>query len=325
MSKFYSFLAQDIEAFIAYRKKIGYTYDKYQNMFTSFDRYINEKQANLNDLTPNFFLKFRSTLSVEPETINRMFVALRAFFEYLVRIERISVNPLIDISALKTKSYVPFVFSTEQVESILQVIARSIRSNSAPVLLADLAIYSILSLMARCGLRISEPQRLRDEHYRKDEKTIYIKKTKFNKDRLIPLPDSVVTVIDNYLSVRNSIIDQQQIPYLFTTSQGKVKSHSIYKTFHNALKNLKLDHLRYQVGNITFGQPTPHSFRHSFAVNTLRLACEKGKNPENVMPILAAYMGHTDYSYTIKYLKVLDAEHRNNWVDFCVFNKKDRQ
>jgi hypothetical protein len=38
--------------------------------------------------------------------------------------------------------------------------------------------------------------------------------------------------------------------------------------------------------------------------------------------ILAAYMGHTDYSYTIKYLKVLDAEHRNNWVDFCVFNKK---
>ena len=56
------------------------------------------------------------------------------------------------------------------------------------------------------------------------------------------------------------------------------------------MKNLKLDHLRYQVGNITFGQPTPHSFRHSFAVNTLRLACEKGKSPENVLPILAAYI-----------------------------------
>ena len=53
-----------------------------------------------------FFLKFRSTLSVEPETINRMFVALRAFFEYLVRIERMSVNPLIDISALKSKSFI---------------------------------------------------------------------------------------------------------------------------------------------------------------------------------------------------------------------------
>jgi len=325
MSKFNSFLAKDIDAFIRYRKDIGYTYDKYQNLFTSFDRYVNEKKANLNDMTPTFFLEFRSVLSVEPETVNHMFIALRALFDYLVRIERLSVNPLTDIPALKSKSYVPYIFSPQQVESLLQAMEKKIRSNSESNFLRDLAAFSVISLMARCGLRISESLKLKDEHYRKDERTIYIERTKFNKDRLLPLPDSAVIVIDNYQSVRNSIINRQKSTYLFTTLQGIIKNHTIYKTFQNALKDLKVDPLRYQAGNITFGQPIPHSFRHSFALNTLRVACEKGRNPENVLPILAAYMGHTDYSYTMKYLKVLDSEHRNGWVDFCVFNKNDRQ
>jgi site-specific recombinase XerD len=326
MSKFNSCLANDIDAFIRYRKDIGYTYDKYQNIFTSFDRYVHEKKASLNDMTPSFFLDFRSDLSVEPETINHMFIALRAFFDYLVRIERISVNPLTDIPALKSKNYVPYIFSPQQVESLLEAIEKNIRSNSESNFLIDLAAYSVISLMARCGLRISEPLKLRDEHYRKNERTIYIERTKFNKDRLIPLPESAAIVIDNFQSVRNSIIKQQKFTYLFTISpQGIIKNHTIYKTFQNALQDLKIDPLRYQAGNITFGQPIPHSFRHSFALNTLRFACQKGRNPENVLPILAAYMGHSDYSYTMKYLKVLDSEHRNNWVDFCVFNKNDRQ
>ena len=326
MNKLKSFLAKDIINFINFRKDIGYTYDKYQNIFTSFDRYVHENEVNLNDMTPAFFLKFRSDLSVEPETINRMFIILRAFFDYLIRIERISINPLTDISALKPKTYVPYVFSPQHVENLLQVIEKKIRSKSELTFLRDLAAYSAISLMAYCGLRISESLKLKDEHYRKDERTIYIEKTKFNKDRLLPLPDSAVIVIDNYQSVRNSIIKQQKFSYLFTTSsQGIIKNHTIYKTFQNAMKDLKVDPLRYQVGNITFGQPIPHSLRHSFAINTLRGACKNGRNPENVLPILAAYMGHSDYSYTMKYLKVLNSEHRSGWVDFCIYNRKDRQ
>ena len=160
-------------------------------------------------MTSTFFLEFRSSLSVEPETINRMFIALRAFFEYLVRIERISNNPLADIPALKSKSYVPYIFSPQQVESLLQAMEKRIRSSSESNFLRDLAAYSVISLMARCGLRISEPLKLKDEHYRKDERTIYIERTKFNKDRLLPLPESAVVVIDNYQSVRNSVIKEQ--------------------------------------------------------------------------------------------------------------------
>ena len=57
-------------------------------------------------------------------------------------------------------------------------------------------------LLARCGLRIGEPLRLKLNDYRFDDKTIYIEKTKFKKDRLIPLPQSVAVELENYLAAR---------------------------------------------------------------------------------------------------------------------------
>ena len=47
-----------------------------------------------------------------------------------------------------------------------------------------------ISLIGWMETRINEPLRLQIEHYRPDEGTVYIKKTKFRKDRLIPLPKS---------------------------------------------------------------------------------------------------------------------------------------
>jgi hypothetical protein len=32
--------------------------------------------------------------------------------------------------------------------------------------------------------------------------------------------------------------------------------------------------------------------------------------------VLAAYLGHSEYKHTAKYLKVLDAEHRHHLVNF---------
>ncbi len=59
--------------------------------------------------------------------------------------------------------------------------------------------------MARCGMRISEPLRLFRNHYRSDDGTIYIEKSKFRKDRLIPAPKAAMMEIENYLAVRKSL------------------------------------------------------------------------------------------------------------------------
>jgi hypothetical protein len=56
--------------------------------------------------------------------------------------------------------------------------------------------------------------------------------------------------------------------------------------------------------------------RHSFAVNTLKSVKKRGRSAQNALPVLAAYMGHSEYKHTIKYLKFLDAYQRLGLVNF---------
>jgi len=69
---------------------------------------------------------------------------------------------------------------------------------------------------------------------------------------------------------------------------------------------------------MNFGQPTAHSLRHSFAVNTLKDIKERGESSHHALPILATYMGHSEYKHTTIYLKFLDAEHRQGLTDFAI-------
>ena len=167
-------------------------------------------------------------------------------------------------------------------------------------------------------MRISEPLALLRTHYRADDGTVYIEKTKFRKDRLIPLPKAVITEIENYLAVRKSLRPCDHNPYLFGgRKQNALKAHQVRRFFHQAVKDIGLGQPREIIGNMIFSSPIPHSLRHSFAVNTLKRIKERGVSPQYALPILAAYMGHSDYRYTAIYLKVVDAGTRQCFVDFA--------
>jgi integrase len=166
-------------------------------------------------------------------------------------------------------------------------------------------------------MRISEPIRLLRHHYRSDDGTIYIEKTKFRKDRLIPVPKDVLPEIENYLAVRKSLCPDDQNPYLLAgRNQRALTDDKIRSVFHQAVRDMGLNRPKQFIGNITFGSPTPHSLRHSFAINTLKQLKERGKSPQHALPVLAAYMGHLKYQHTGAYLKVSDAKHLAGLIEF---------
>jgi site-specific recombinase XerD len=156
-------------------------------------------------LSSSFFLELRASLKIEPKSINGRIASIRAFFDYMVRTGCYTENPLKDIPRLPEYSFAPFIFSSEQTEQLIEAACKRIRKQPR-YYLKDLAEYIAILLIARCGLRIKEPVRLKHHHYRYRERTIYIEKTKFSKDRLIPVPKSVAVEIDNYLSVRDAFV-----------------------------------------------------------------------------------------------------------------------
>ena len=319
MSKsFQSFMADQLEQFVAHRKQLGYEPDGIRSVLLDFDRYLQKRAVtDPNQLTSTFFLELRATIHEDPNTVNRVLSGLRSLFAFLVRRGYHEINPLEDIPARGQRYFVPFVFSMQQTDQLLQAVCKTIRHQPRFFLL-DVAGYLSLFLMARCGMRINEPLRLKRKNYRADEGTVYIEKTKFRKDRLIPLPAAVRKEIDDYLKLRKLFGQDNHNPYLLAwKKQRGLNDNHVRNVFHRAVEAIGIRQKREVIGDMTFGKPVPHSLRHSFAINTLTQIKARGQNPQHALPVLAAYMGHRKYQYTGAYLKVKNAADRSGLIEFA--------
>ena len=322
MKKFESFLSPQLNEFMAYRKDLGYAAKSFGGHLRIFDRYLREKEADWNSLEPSFFLDMRANLNMGSSGVNKILSAARMFFWFMVRKEYVEENPLEDIPFLKEETVVPFIFSPEQTRQLLCSVCDIIRRTEKYYLM-DLGVYLAIMLLARCGLRISEPLRLLVDHYRKDDLTLYIEKTKFMKDRLIPVPKAAVPEIDNYLAVRKCLLPHDENPYLLAGWKDKpLSEQKVRSLFHQAVKNIGLYQPRRVIGNMIFNPPVPHSLRHSFAVNTLIAIKKRGESLQRALPVLATFLGHSLYKHTTIYLRVADAMSRKNLLDFTLWQRK---
>ena len=307
-----------MEKYLEYRCSLGYSI-KAMDSLRQLDCYLVAKNVTtLKTLTPLFFLQMRTDLAINQNTINKVIYALRGFFQYLVRIEFCQHNPLAGIPRFKENNIIPFIFSDQETEHLLEAAWRQVRREKQAIFLKDMSCCLALQLLARCGLRISEPLRLKLKDFRADERTIYIRETKFRKDRLIPIPVDVARHLSDYLSLRNSLLPtDNRNPYLLVSDPVKeLYNQQVRNFFHQAVREIGLAQPKRVIGNTTISASTPHSLRHSFAVNTLRRVKERGDSPQNALSVLAVYMGHKKYTYTIYYLKLIDADQRRNLVDF---------
>ena len=307
-----------MEKYLEYRCSLGYS-RKAMASLRRLDRYLVTKNiTTLKALTPLFFLQMRTDLAINQNTINKVIYALRGFFQYLVRIEFCQHNPLVGIPRFKENNIIPFIFSDQETDHLLEAAWRQVRREKQDFFLKDMGCCLALQLLARCGLRISEPLRLKLKDFRADERTIYVRETKFRKDRLIPIPVDVANHLSDYLCLRNALLPaDNQNPYLLVSGPAKeLHNHQVRSFFHQAVREIGLAQPKRVVGNTNISGPTPHSLRHSFAVNTLRRITKRGDSPQNALSVLSVYMGHKKYTYTIYYLKLIDADQRRNLVDF---------
>lgn len=324
MKPFESFLGQKLEEYVLYRQSLGFSLHPMTSHLRTFDRYLAMRNTEPTVLRPSFFLELRADLKLESRSVNRILSTTRMFFRYLVRQDFYTANPVKDIPLLPENEIIPFIFSEKQVDLLLKAVLNSIRKNQR-YFLKDLTGHMAILLLARCGMRISEPLKMKVHHYRPKEKTLYIEKTKFKKDRLIPVPISVAVELENYLFVRKVLIGNHQNPFLLAgTQKNGLNDNRVRWVFHQAVKDIGIDQSRQVIGNTNFSAPTGHSLRHSFAVNTLKRVQARGRSPQNALPVLAAYMGHSEYKHTVKYLKMIDAKKRKQFLEFSLEQKEKR-
>ena len=201
--------------------------------------------------------------------------------------------------------YIPYIYSREQIKKILEI-AYSQIFESKNYFFSRWAHYAIIYTIYACGLRISECLKLTGGDIRWDDMTLFIRETKFGKNRIIPFHIKVAKILEKYRSTRECRFPSPSpADWFFVTYKNmRYSRKSILDRFKNLLKKAGVTEERRLNGNVIYGGPTIHSLRHSFAVHRLMRWYEEGINPNNKLHLLSTYMGHYKWEYTHHYLRL---------------------
>ena len=157
-------------------------------------------------------------------------------------------------------------------------------------------------VLAYCaGLRLGELVRLDLGDVDLGTGAITIRQTKFFKSRILPLTNSVVAAVREYLDARRSagapLVDSSA---LFWHAQRGAR-YSRVMTEQLLVRVLRRAGLKPERGRVG---PRVHDLRHAFVVQRMLAWYREGVNPQARLPYLATYLGHRDINSTLVYLTV---------------------
>ncbi|MCL4132897.1 UNVERIFIED_CONTAM: hypothetical protein GTU68_044037 [Idotea baltica] len=188
---------------------------------------------------------------ISNRSINRKVSALNSYYKFLVKIGDIQTNPLTKHKALKTSKKIQIPFSETEIASVLDELNFE---NDFEGIRDKL----IIELFYSTGIRRIELVELKLNSIDLANKTVKVI-GKRNKERFVPLLESVIQTIKRYLVVRNELEIIQDKDCLFLTKKG-VK---IYETLVYRIINQYFSLASSKV------KKSPHILRHSFATHLL--------------------------------------------------------
>ncbi len=245
------------------------------------------------DIEPGHIHKFAVYLgrqNYKGATISRKLSTVRSFCRFLTRRGAVKENPARGVSSRKTHSYLPKVFSRDEVARIIGVI-----DTGTPLGKRDCAI---LELLYGAGLRISELAKLNigDIDYSLGFVQVM---GKGDKERLVPLGSMALDALGSYLDKGRPYLEGKaqtqenhgfvvmRKPLFLNKRGGRLSVRSIRRVLHKYLLLAGLD---------PDGR-SPHTLRHSFATHLL----SGGADLRSVQDML----GHSSIKTTQIYTHVM--------------------
>jgi site-specific recombinase XerD len=234
-----------------------------------------------------FVLRFEKLPEhIDPDEVNEYLAALardpkspsRSSFKHMVYGLRYYYRLMgmnreaIALPSLKKESKLPVILNQHELKELF----------AAPTLLKQRVV---LSLIYSAGLRGQEVINLKISDVDFERKTIHIRQSKYKKDRVVPLADSMAVGLRKYLGAENPHI------WLFNGKEPDGR-YSVRGLSWVMRENLKKTSITKDV-NL-------HSLRHSYATHLL----EQGLN----IVTLKELLGHADITTTMIYLHVAQCQ-----------------
>lgn len=250
---------------VAYKKDL----DQFEEFFVKTIGDFNVEE--INDKIARLWVIDLMDGGLTARTVNKKISALKSFYKYLLRLEVVKENNLVNVIVPKVRKKLPQFVEEKNLNHLLDdgFFGRDFEA---------LRDKLIVSLFYGSGIRLAELMRLRDADVNQPESLLKVL-GKRNKERIIPYPRSLNELINQYKSERNQLFEGST-SNLFVTSTGKpVYEKLIYRVVNKYLALVT-----------TIDQKSPHVLRHTFATHMLN----RGADLNAVKEML----GHSNLSAT---------------------------
>ena len=264
------------------------TLESYKNDLNKFRNFLEKNNKSVLKADHFLILSFLSFLldkGISSKTVSRNISSLKSFFKYLISVEHIKINPMLNIDAPKSGLFLPTTLTVEETQQILDA-----PNELRPIEMRDKAM---LYTLYATGMRISELISLNMHNVDLTRGSVQVI-GKGGKERLIPLTNDAIAMIKKYLSnARDKLSKGKDHNNIFVSTHGKqISRHSFWHRIKAYLKKVDVKK-----------EVHPHTLRHAFATHMLN----NGADLRSVQLLL----GHSDLATTQIYTHVAQAEVKN--------------
>ncbi|MFV0304835.1 MAG: tyrosine-type recombinase/integrase [Moheibacter sp.] len=217
------------------------------------------------------FLMNLSKRGLSERSINRKLSTLKSYYKYLLKIGEIESSPTSGVKTLKHYNKVHVPFSEKEMIQLF----------SSDIFAEDFfgeRDKLILGLFYQTGIRRAELIQLKLSNIDFEQKQLRVI-GKRNKERIIPLGESLLEDLQSYIHERNAHYPENQ-EHLFLTEKGKPFYDKLVYNLVNTYLSLVS----------TKQKKSPHMLRHSFATHLLNSGADLNAVKE--------LLGHSSLSAT---------------------------
>lgn len=252
-----------------------HTIEAYMSDLQKLIAFVDEQDLSFINIEQHHLELFLAQLyksGIAPRSIARTISGMKSFFRFLLMDQFREDNPAELLETPKIGLKLPVVLTVEEIDKLLGVIDLSTAEGTRN--------YAIIETLYSCGLRISELTNLRFSDLYSDEGFIRVE-GKGSKQRLVPISDSALQAIRNWLPYRSQIdIKKGHEDVVFISSRGKAISR--ITIFYYLRLFAEMAELKKVI--------SPHVLRHSFATHLL----ERGAN----IRVIQEMLGHEKITTT---------------------------